>query len=51
MENVRDWCIFPFSCGGDKRIPAYFLPDGDFVVAQNEEEALALAKEKQAIKT
>jgi len=45
MENVRDWCISRQLWWG-QRIPAYFLPDGDFVVAQNEEEALALAKEK-----
>ncbi|SMG37528.1 valyl-tRNA synthetase [Marivirga sericea] len=45
MENVRDWCISRQLWWG-QRIPAYFLPDGDFVVAQNDEEALQLAKEK-----
>lgn len=45
MENVRDWCISRQLWWG-QRIPAYFLPDGDFVVAQNAEEALKLAKEK-----
>jgi valyl-tRNA synthetase len=45
MENVRDWCISRQLWWG-QRIPAYFLPNGEFVVAQNEEEALALAKEK-----
>jgi len=45
MENVRDWCISRQLWWG-QRIPAYFLPDGDFVVAQNDEEALKLAKEK-----
>ncbi|WP_340153342.1 valine--tRNA ligase [uncultured Marivirga sp.] len=45
MENVRDWCISRQLWWG-QRIPAYFMPNGDFVVAQNNEEALALAKEK-----
>jgi valyl-tRNA synthetase len=45
MENVRDWCISRQLWWG-QRIPAYFLPDGDFVVAQNDEEALKLAKQK-----
>jgi valyl-tRNA synthetase len=45
MENVRDWCISRQLWWG-QRIPAYFMPNGDFVVAQNAEEALKLAKEK-----
>ena len=45
MENVRDWCISRQLWWG-QRIPAYFLPNGEFVVAQNADEALALAKEK-----
>ncbi|WMN11298.1 valine--tRNA ligase [Marivirga salinae] len=45
MENVRDWCISRQLWWG-QRIPAYFLPNGEFVVAQNTEEALKLAKEK-----
>ena len=45
MENVRDWCISRQLWWG-QRIPAYFMPNGDFVVAQNPEEALKLAKEK-----
>ena len=45
MENVRDWNISRQLWWG-QRIPAYFLPDGDFVVAENKEKALALAIEK-----
>jgi len=45
MENVRDWCISRQLWWG-QRIPAYFMPNGEFVVANNAEEALALAKEK-----
>ena len=45
MENVRDWCISRQLWWG-QRIPAYYLPDGSFVVALNEEEALTLAREQ-----
>ena len=46
MENVKDWCISRQLWWGH-RIPAYYLPGGnDFVVAQNGEEALELAREK-----
>ena len=45
MENVRDWNISRQLWWG-QRIPAYFLPDGDFVVAESIEEALNLAIEK-----
>ncbi|SHK80477.1 valine--tRNA ligase [Hymenobacter psychrotolerans] len=43
MENVRDWCISRQLWWG-QRIPAYYLPDGTFVVALNAEEALKLAR-------
>ena len=43
MENIRDWCISRQLWWG-QRIPAYYLPDGSFVVAQNEAEALELAR-------
>lgn len=45
MENVRDWCISRQLWWG-QRIPAWYLPDGDVVVAETESEALRLAKGK-----
>lgn len=45
MENIKDWCISRQLWWGH-RIPAYFLPQGGYVVAMTREEALekALAK-------
>ncbi len=45
MENVRDWCISRQLWWGH-RIPAYYLPNGEFVVANTKEEALQIAKDK-----
>ncbi len=45
MENVRDWCVSRQLWWGH-RIPAYYLPNGEFVVAKTQEEALVLAKAK-----
>ncbi len=45
MENVRDWCISRQLWWG-QRIPAYYLPDGQLVVAKTAEEALQIAREK-----
>ena len=45
MENIKDWCISRQLWWGH-RIPAYFLPQGGFVVAETAEEALKLAIEK-----
>jgi len=45
MENVRDWCVSRQLWWG-QRIPAYYLPEGGFVVAETAEKALELAKEK-----
>ncbi|MEF8984659.1 MAG: valine--tRNA ligase, partial [Bacteroidales bacterium] len=45
MENIKDWCISRQLWWG-QRIPAYYLPDGNYVVAENETEALKKAKEK-----
>lgn len=47
MTDIRDWCISRQLWWGH-RIPAWYLPDGSFVVAENEEEALALAREKDS---
>ena len=45
MENVKDWCLSRQLWWG-QRIPAYFLPNGEYVVAETEEEAFELAKAK-----
>jgi len=45
MENVKDWCISRQLWWGH-RIPAYFLPQGGFVVAETPEEAVQLANAK-----
>ncbi len=45
MENIKDWCISRQLWWGH-RIPAYFLPEGGYVVAETEEQALSLAREK-----
>lgn len=45
MENVRDWCISRQLWWGHQ-IPAYYLPNGEYVVAKSKEEALAQANEK-----
>jgi valyl-tRNA synthetase len=45
MENVRDWCISRQLWWGHQ-IPAYYLPNGEYVVAKSKEEALVLANEK-----
>ena len=45
LENIKDWCISRQLWWGH-RIPAYFLPEGGFVVAETPEKALELAKQK-----
>ncbi|MBQ4278984.1 MAG: valine--tRNA ligase [Rikenellaceae bacterium] len=45
MENIRDWCISRQLWWG-QQIPAYYLPQGGYVVAETPEEALRLAREK-----
>ena len=45
MENVKDWCVSRQLWWGH-RIPAYYLPQGGYVVAETEAEALELAKAK-----
>ncbi|MDO4164595.1 MAG: valine--tRNA ligase [Bacteroides sp.] len=43
LENIKDWCISRQLWWGH-RIPAYFLPEGGYVVAATPEEALSLAR-------
>jgi valyl-tRNA synthetase len=45
MENVRDWCISRQLWWG-QRIPAYYLPGKEVVVAASKEEALRIARQK-----
>ena len=45
MENVKDWCISRQLWWG-QRIPAWYLPDGSFVVACDEHEALIEARKR-----
>ena len=45
LENIKDWCISRQLWWGHQ-IPAYYLPEGGYVVAETPEEALRLAKEK-----
>jgi valyl-tRNA synthetase len=45
MENIKDWNISRQLWWGH-RIPAYFLPQGGYVVAETPEKALELAREK-----
>jgi valyl-tRNA synthetase len=42
MENVKDWCVSRQLWWGH-RIPAYFLPQGGFVVGVTKEEAYKVA--------
>lgn len=44
MTEIRDWCISRQLWWGH-RIPAYYLPDGQTVVAESAEEALEKAKQ------
>ncbi|MBR3853389.1 MAG: valine--tRNA ligase [Tidjanibacter sp.] len=50
MENIKDWCISRQLWWG-QRIPAWYLPKGGFVVAENEAEALELARAKSGDST
>jgi len=44
LENIRDWCISRQLWWGH-RIPAWYGPDGQIIVAMDEEEAKRLARE------
>ena len=45
MENIKDWCISRQLWWG-QRIPAYYLPEGGYVIAETAEQALELARQK-----
>jgi valyl-tRNA synthetase len=45
MENIKDWCISRQLWWGH-RIPAYYLPDGSFVVAETIDKAFKTAQSK-----
>lgn len=47
MENVKDWCISRQLWWG-QRIPAWYLPDGSYVVAADIKEALVEAKKRDS---
>ncbi len=49
MENVRDWCISRQLWWGHQ-IPAYYLPNGEFIVAKSKTDALDIANEKYGTK-
>lgn len=45
MENIKDWCISRQLWWGH-RIPAYYLPEGGYIVAETEEKALEKARQQ-----
>lgn len=45
MENVKDWCLSRQLWWGH-RIPAWYLPEGGFVVAESADEAVEIARKK-----
>ncbi|MDY3978457.1 MAG: valine--tRNA ligase [Tidjanibacter sp.] len=45
LENIKDWCISRQLWWGH-RIPAYYLPEGGYVVAESADEAVELARQK-----
>ena len=45
MTDTKDWCISRQLWWGHN-IPAWYLPEGGYVVAETEDEALQLAREK-----
>ena len=50
LTDIRDWCISRQLWWGH-RVPAWYLPDGSFVVAETADEALSLAREKDSVLT
>ncbi|MDD5570487.1 MAG: valine--tRNA ligase [Bacteroidales bacterium] len=47
MENIHNWCISRQLWWGH-RIPVYYMPDGEIIVAKTKEDALKIAKKKNA---
>lgn len=45
LENIKDWCISRQLWWGH-RIPAWYTPNGDLIIALNEQEAFAKAQAK-----
>ncbi|MBO4738510.1 MAG: valine--tRNA ligase [Bacteroidales bacterium] len=45
LENVQDWCISRQLWWG-QQIPAYYLPNGEVIVAKTKEEAYSIAQQK-----
>ncbi len=45
MENIKDWCVSRQLWWG-QQIPAYYLPEGGYVVAETPEKALVKAQQK-----
>ena len=45
MANIKDWCISRQLWWGH-RIPAYYLPDGGYIIAETPEKAVEVAREK-----
>lgn len=49
MENIQPWCVSRQLWWGH-RIPAWFGPDGDVFVAENDDKAIELARSKHSDK-
>ncbi|MFY0643147.1 MAG: valine--tRNA ligase [Bacteroidia bacterium] len=45
LENIKDWCISRQLWWG-QRIPAWYTPEGEIVIAQNADEALTKARKQ-----
>ena len=45
MENIKDWCISRQLWWGH-RIPAYYLPDGSYIVAESMDKAVEMARKQ-----
>lgn len=48
LENVKDWCISRQLWWG-QQIPAFYAPDGTFVVAESKEAALEIFNRQSAV--